>query len=631
MFVKITLFKTDFDEENIFIDEQNNTLKNRVLALKQKYDYLELPKSAYNPSEPFRIAANAFDVKGVYNYAIFDFDATENENTPINKYRYYFIRDVIFVNDNVSQLIVKEDILPRVYNYLSVKHCTPESYTYKNEDIKKRNYKNLISDNIYKNIKSVAKPRVVYGGNNKRYAFFYLIVTCLSGEPYNYEENGTTYPFFNLIFPFAYNIDDRQIFDSYFYYKNSGDEEKDPDEIAGLNRFWGLSYSQISGFKIVSTCIIQDLPCVESITYEGEPPTGRFLLTFAKTYVGAPTVYKTDVQSEKITEKVLRIAYGFSYINTDIDISEQFFEDFFDEYGKIGYKKITLSCAQTEVDIDPLLLFNTEIERGEKILFWQSLVPPYNVSIGRIRDFYKDYENLYYEKSCVVISNTLSAGTYTDNYTEFLRSNYNSSITGLTVQQSADKELLRVQQDLQATQFLYGGIKGAVGAIAQAKTTGGLSLLSFGLDTAFEAANLASSQKAARESLSINQEKENALLGLRLADIKNTPDTASFYGAISECVEQGKYPRVNFWENVGLEQAKRGHKMYGFTLPKDITQIKSHNRFDYIRAQNITFSFNNFSPTEFERVEIEDIFNKGIRLWWTLDGYKDFSLDNPEQ
>ena len=657
MFVKITLFKTDFDEENIFIPTNTEMpffdfqpkMEDRLSLLKSKYEYLELAKSSYNPSEPFRIAKNAFDIKGVYNYAVFDFDTEKgkNENTPINKFRYYFIRDIVFVNDNVSQLIVKEDILPRVYNYLDIKQCLPESYTYKKSRIKKRDYKILVNDNMYKALKSFSGA-ITYTFSEpyyetETYQLFFLIVTCLSDDTsYGYFENGVGYPFINLILPIIYNLTYDFIEDSDFSYKMIG--ENDYKNAKGITAFNALPYVSNAGFKIVGTCITSQLSCVSDFRVDS---TGHGFITFLKTNYG-DTVSDANLDFRHSSSgPVIKFSKGYMNVDNFIDLSDDFYFDFFDEYGKIGYKKITFSCAQTQQDIDPILFLRKtkfiDISKPDKIIFRQSFVPPYNVYLGFNNRKYDESENLlYYEKYGITLSNTLSAGTYTDNYTEFLRTNYNSTVTGLAVQQSASRDVLSAQQNLEETKYMLSAPQKAISSI-MGVVAGGLiggvvgagmmvgSGLSGAITPVTDLIGLQKSQQTARETLSINQEKENALLSLKISDIKNTPDTASFYGSIGDCVKHGKYPRITFWENVSLPIAKRGHKIFGFTLPQNINKIQSHYRFDYLRTKDLTLSFiNGFSPTELERAEIEDTFNKGIRIWWTLDDYKNFDLENSE-
>ena len=631
MFVKITLFKTDFDEENIFIPTNTEypffdfqpKMEDRLRLLKEKYEFLELPKSSYNPREPFRVAKNSFDIKGVYNYAVFDFDTEkgENENTPINKYRYYFIRDIVFVNDKVSQLIVKEDILPRVYNYIDIKQCLPESYTYKKSRIKKRDYKNLINDNIYIEKYGFSDAKRFVGENGAICQLFFIVCSCISSNEEIFNEDNTSYPFFNIAFPIFYNGTTRKVFNCETFLKTP--RENGYVKILSSNDFFNLQKTTLSGFKVLSTVITTYIDF--NIRFEEE----EFYLS--KFYIDSD--FDFSVRALPFGNE----NYNFLEVEQTYSQKKQLPNDFFDDFCKIGYKKIVLSCGSTEKEIDPLIFLDKKtFNFSNYCVFFQSLVPPYNVFFGNESDFGNSTTDgsefiTYYNNFGVTVSNMLSAGSYEDAYIEFLRTNYNATITGLNVQQVANRELLAVQQGLQIEQFAYKTAKGVMSGVVAGKLFGASAPASAILGVGFDYLSTQATMEANRESLSINQEKENALLSLKLSDIQNTPDSASFYGSISNIITSGKYPRVTFWENVSLPIAKRGHKIFGFTLPQNINKIQSHYRFDYLRTKDLTLSFiNGFSPTELERAEIEDTFNKGIRIWWTLDNYKNFDLENAE-
>ena len=647
MFVTVTLFNTNLDEENPYINFSGQT--ERIAAIKAKFGSgSTLPKSAYNPQHPFRIARNYLAIRGTFNYCVFDFG--EEFRNGYQRYRFYYIRDALYVNDNVCELIVAEDFWARIPP-IGI-NCLPETFTYKNEEVSKRFYKNVNASEVYKCVNTYAGKIKPFKINGELFCVVFLVISCLGSSEsiFSYDESGTTYPFGNFILPAVYNLTKKEMTLLKIFYTNTALQQSRV-EVSTLRDFYYFVKNTVDGFSVVSSTIVCSLPFINVTTYTENNETKIEIETKRNAYS-----LVSNFQELGFNHLFLPI-FRFDGVSADGDTynipNSAEIQSFFDEYAKMGYKKITFSCGVNSIDIDPLSFasFSSDgapITDERPFIFKQSLVPPYNVYFGkRAGALQSDFgeilgtlKNGYFNKQLYIITNSLTAGMYNDAYSDFLRSNYNSAITGLSVQQDAAQRELAIKQGAQTEIFKIQAIKKAAFAGAGLLSS---NPLTFGLgvgqaaDIAASGAQLITEQGANREILSNNQGKERALLELKLADIYNAPDSATFYGAIGDCVENALFPRVLFFENVALNEIKFSHKIYGYTMPKrveNIQQLKSHTRFDYIRANDIIIQGNYPDSMqvlqEVDRLLIEDAFSKGIRFWWTLDGYKDFTLANPE-
>ncbi len=648
MFVTVTLFNTNLDEENPYINF--NGPEERIQAIKNKFgDVSPLPKSAYNPQHPFRIAINYLAVRGIFNYCVFDFG--EDFSKGYQRYRFYYIRDALYVNDNVCDLIVAEDFWARIPP-IGI-NCLPETFTYKNEEVSKRFYKNVNASDVYKCVNTYAGQIKPFEINGELFCVVFLVISCL-GNPaptFYYAESGTPYPFANFILPTAYNLTKKEITTSRIFCTNPALSQSRV-EISTLQDFYNLTKNVVDGFSVISSTIVCSLPFIDTTTYTENNETRIEIVTRRTGYYILNNFSEIGFNNLFLPPLTFQGEYADEDAY-DIPNSAEI-QSFFDEYAKMGYKKITFSCGVNSIDIDPLSFASFSNDGAPIIderpfIFKQSLVPPYNVYFGKRTGALQNdggeilgtLKNGYFNKQLYIITNSLTAGMYNDAYSDFLRSNYNSAITGLSVQQDAAQRELAIKQGAQAEIFKIQTTKKAIFAGAGLLTS---NPLTFGLglgqtaDIATSGAQLITEQGANREILSNNQDKERALLDLKLADIYNTPDSATFYGAIGDCVENALFPRVLFFENVALNEIKFAHKIYGYTMPKrveNVQQLKAHTRFDYIRANDIIIQGNYPDSMqvlqEVDRLLIEDAFSKGIRFWWTLDGYKNFTLDNPER
>lgn len=628
MYVEISLFKTTFDEENIFVGNNKNDMEivlNSFPSDKRK----DLPRSPFNLKYPFRIAVNYFEVSRKYNYARYKFFNTQVETTPV-EIRYYFIRDYLSIDDTSCEIVVREDILAKIFYDLQYPEILPDRYTYKWGDIDYLNFdisdfKSTRFEYLYSNYFNLQKvplyTTATVAENKAATQFEYLGLIIVSITTNNLSDtiiSNTSYPILTILLPFEFTKNE------YFNIgiNNFGviDNNNITTSIVGIGNLKDLFKQYENGFKVISTNIsfniggYFDLERVSdkgqlnfksnnNIELEAYELNGlKFMrLRSIKNNTGGTV----PLQYQESKDNIIKYYNFGSYLD---DEEEQFRQS--------PFYNITIEQNNEENIINPLYYkaFNS-------VQFYKSFVPPYTCAIifTAPQSISPYNNNRYDDKVAIIINDDIAFINYTDAYTEFLRNNYNSLIIGQEVRHSYEwgqygikqsADLLKNTANITAN-FLSGSASGK----ARAATSIAKSIINPVEDAAL---------------LGLNQAKENALLNLILEDKKNAANSVNIVTSLSELYNEKTFIKINITKNIALNTYKENIKRYGVKAPYRIKNIKAHENFDYIRITDIIFNNDSIALSENERQAVEKYFNDGVRLWYDYEAYKDFTLDNPE-
>lgn len=640
MYVEISLFKTTFDEENIFVGNNKNdmeTVLNSFPSDKRK----DLPRSPFNLKYPFRIAANYFEVSRKYNYARYKFFNTQIETTPV-EIRYYFVRDYLSIDDTSCEIAVREDILAKIFYDLQYPEILPDRYTYKWNSINNKNYYTSEYNNErfsylfndFCNIEKVPKEAINSPTKSNDFDYMGMIIITFTAKTNGDLFEKTTidninYPIGTILIPFLF--DNKSYFKGYelnsFYYKK--------DDTYTLVNSAYLYYSLFSNtensFKIISTNVTLNIGgyfSIERRLIEIEEQeinaiifSDNDLIKFdiynissgiaAGNYLQLSSVNSTDTFNSNVPVNYQQVQNNSRfYYNPFIDILED--EQFLQE----PFYKIVISNHSIEKEINPLY-----IKSLNYLTYSKSFIPPYNVTINYTNYGNKQYQNNtnYTMEQSIIIDDNFSFIDFTDAFAEFLRNNYNSLIIGQQVRRSYEW----AEYGIKETANITKNITSIKGNLAMGGKAGNIKAKSGIINTIIDPIENAS-------LLGLNQAKENALLDLVLKDKKNTANDIALDSNISLIFNSLNFILINVGQNIALNTYKENIKRYGVKAPYRIKNIKAHENFDYIRITDIIFNNDSIALSENERQAVEKYFNDGVRLWYDYEAYKDFTLDNPE-
>lgn len=691
MYARITLLKTQIDEENIFVGTGLNDMYYKLRALTDKKEYI----GSFNPNDPFRIGLNYFLLDRKFNYAIFELadtlEAFENRDIKGNEdlTRFYFIRGFEFVNDNVTRLIVKEDILAKQFYPIknqTVK-CIPSRFTYPDTVLNKRNFQAVAGSGLFNVSEEVLNKRNIYVPIDQEYApdsikgknvcIGAIVVTYLDaantteeGGEINlsfYTENNTNYPFKTAVIPFCYNAITNEIISVPFRIGgyNANNIDGVPDKIISIDEAILFFKQTTAGFSVISSLFVDNIESLGfSLYYYKSVSVSPCVMLIANQNVVNYGRVRFDVDDETTGTNWFLSIINYSLTNaSDGNVNNVFKKEFLLDYDLKNivspYLKITFELCGQKIEIDPRMLNPAD----DKITFtmFQSLVPAYAVTVDFLYDSDEVTRLNYSNRGCFKLENSNSFMSFLDSYTEFIRTNYNAKITGLSVQQSNQNAILASQQaseqaallrgqetqtELAASSMVRQGINATAGTIgyglsgniggAVSSAVGGLTgIAGAAVDTSFIQAGARDvqgiTQAQQREALSLNQQKERAMLELQLQDLRNTPDQISISNSATLFLDMRAYARVTLWINERIDEIIFNHKIYGYSAPEMITDLKAHDTFDYIRTNNIIFLNNEtdgFYPSTADMLIIQDTFSKGVRVWYKLDKIKDYDNIN---
>lgn len=601
MQVRVVLYKSNFTDGDVFVGQSKADRQTQLSAL----PHLEV-SGAFNPTDPFRIVGNFLQYDRKYDYCQYFYTVDGSEIS-----RSYFIRGFEYVNDNLTRMIVTLDVIADNFHDLSFTNAFPDAYTYKAAVIESvlRSYE-TVAPEVYKITRSENFLLQVPVASGKLYYVGALIATAKVKNIIGFLQYGEAYPYAPFFFMFlidesgnVYNgsttIPDEPEFNNWSGFLASSQYPIIEGDIMPTIENYGsfLNLSVGSDFSFYSSTVNFSLGidfATEFFTYNNK----KYLAIYP---IGSET--GTGGGAWKRTELLGGNYYEYlSYIDVNIDLINIINVE--NIYDKIPYKKICIEFGENSIEIDPRI-FNIG---PAECRYVNSYVPPYGFSIAfttaRISDpnFYIEVLNEY--------------ASWRDSYADFLQNNYNSTITGLKVRQETASNNFGIKT-------ITGSLSDALGNIGKIATGNVLG----GVIGQFQSFTNTMGDTAIFNN---NQALERTLQDLKLADLQNAPDTASFASSIRQNWLGKKYIRFVWYENVFYSDALQKHKMYGFSNGVPITQFKSHTVFDYIRVRDIEFKNADLFLSSQEMALLLGQFANGIRIWYNLSDYKNFSVDNAE-
>lgn len=629
MYVKIELYKTNFDEENVFVGTTSQTVDN-VLDGFTADEKLVIPLSPFNLKYPFRLAIPYFNVARKYNYARYRFYNTQDETATPADTRYYFVEDFIPIDDQSTELRVREDILARVFYDLQYQSFLPDRLTYKKGIYSKVFNVEEYQSSRYRCISSFAHTGGLFnmtackdtGFANSDIILGAIIITAVTNNPTtNYTiEGGVKYPVLTLMLPFAFAISASKDYDTNFELVANRKFFVGVVQVGSIDEYISLAQYTTDGFKIISTDINFNLGGYFRTVFA----TDKYSIFDDASGISSDVIelgrkkYMRILQNNTQGTVPLQILPpGENAISVKGILTEYGKKELFANNGQLlqmPFIKFELRTNGKVKVINPLY-----ISDDFEFYYTQSFLPPYSKGI-----VYSP--NIYDNTVGFDASTQFGFFSYDDTYAEFLRANYNSQITGLKVSQESERGAAVVRG---VANILKAGVSGVTGvsAGAQYSATGvavgairGIGgVINAGIETAASAGELA-----------INQAKEQKLLDLKLADIQNLPDTVNISNALAIIWSERLFMVFGIFQNETIDTFIEDIKRYGVSAPVRSTTMKNHAVFDYVRCTDITFTQKSITLSEVERSAVEKYFRDGVRLWYDYSHYKDFNADNPE-
>lgn len=623
MYVRVTLYKTGFDLSNIFVGAGS---ADRLSALHAFPDSkkLILPAGAFNPQYPFRIRGNFLKYSRVYDYAEFEFANDESITQDVQR-RFYFVKDFTYINDDLTEINALEDIVGNIWWSVQYSRFFPERYTYRKSEggtCGLRKSSADFSPSIF-NYEPIFDGRVSFSKNgDTRYLGAIANVATYSSINI-YIEKGVNYPFeIDLIF-FEYD-EIGNVYDISGGYIEGDSQKK---TVATLNEFNAYCSQITEGFQIIQNYILLDLfDIVESVTYS----SGETKIKSKEYFSGIGGLWPYRQIGPRY---VCVIQKHEKDVAIPITIPN-------DPHFRSPYNTILSICNGKQIEIDPIYF---EANTNVNLSFFRSFIPPGNSTLFQT----DSYAEAYPEKSANFIpirkwdlGQMAPFGVFKDSYAEWVRTNYNSTILGLETQQKFDKERYKNDQAYAwGRAALSSGTSIAKGFLAKNPAKGVAGGL---IDTISTLGNQALNQAQAYDSLQFKLDEENALLSLKLEDIKSQPDTVNFQGGLGNALFNLSYFHIMLQTADNINYVKKYNDAFGYSFPKTVgwetsqyisaTTIKNHTRYDYIKATDVCFSpMSSIKLTQTELIQFKKQLSEGFRVWYSITSYKDFSENDEVQ
>lgn len=628
MWVQVSLFKLDIDPSNPWAG-QSPAAREAFFETTSEGNPIRIPRAPYNPRESFRVAYNWTQLEEKYNYAVYTFytNQTGNEGKTV---RSYFINDVAYVNDNVSELLVTRDIIGDSIHYLKLQRCYPSQYTYREEiasklpwasplkvsNVRTKDYDNEPSETnlagFITNGTSIDMTREWHFG------FLEIIASPSSSASLSYVENGMRYPFGVFYIPFAYSygssIEDCKIeSETPFTYGEF--------TLAALSDYKDILQGLQGNYSIIDVHVQLDVWRTVTAQAENIGTVTPGMSIKLNTLLSSSYVQFSTVVIEG--KYVIQVTQNNSGNITDYVTLPEF------NYGALNrapYCVFEAWRAGNVQELDPYIFSSLT---NNRIYYSISLIPPYSTT------FYLGIQART-RLPFVVLQDGGSFVMSSNEYIQWVRDNYNATVTGLAVRQDSERRqfendviygsIAQTTKDLSnvAASAVSGGSTGA--ATAAIRAAGNLAA-----DAVTNAGNAA--------NLDIKQETERALLDLRIADIKNVPDRVGINGIIYDICQKKAFSRIVRTVSVNIKEVKAYHKAFGYALLSPVTELRSHTKWDYVRVTDIDIIFtsdtDNFYLMSTERKLLKDMLSNGVRIWWTdtptpVNDYKVFDFSNSE-
>ena len=272
MRVDLKLYQTKIDEENLFV---GTSAEDRETSLNSVRINTTLTNMPYNPNDPFRLKGNFLEYQRKYNYCKFTYYINSaDEDTSVIKY--FFIKDFVYVSDDTCRMIADEDVLSNIFWKLKFSRFLPSKCTYNSRNLipKDRKYKAIETGGLFK---KTSEYNLLL--ENSGYGLGFVIFSCLCDgfqsywdkDSDVYFEDGQRYPFFNIVLPFLYDTDTKNIIDASdgqldFYFKDSSGVNYKLLDTSDFQDFASLT---LPGFSIISSIITTNLKSLVKFSKSG--------------------------------------------------------------------------------------------------------------------------------------------------------------------------------------------------------------------------------------------------------------------------------------------------------------------------------------------------------------------------
>lgn len=574
MYLRLTLYKSGFDPGNPFVGISKADRESALASLPQ----IQVTGS-YNPRRAFRISGNFLQYDRIYDYL--KYELSESDDFTNAWIRFYYVSSYDYVNDNETNINVIPDMCGTLWWDLKFSQINPQRYTYGESEDYVKTFATEFSSTLYQ-FTEVANFKLTAGSGMN--VGFIVNINSRSGAGYN--ENGVMqYPIAVDLVPFVYNNNSQLLSVPVRFQPTSA---ASPQIVINAPQLESYFLNKSDGN------LIDNFVWLDAGAYFTATESGNAIIIQPK----KPDTFITDNLPGSTPSDVICLTNN-TYVTGSYTIPSE--NNALNRAPFINYR---IELHNSFIDIDPLLFMP-----GDTLYFLQSFVPPFNCAV------YTQNAFLYRDKPLYYIQPQASFFNYNDAYTEFLRTNYNSTVMGLKTQQDfADKNM--------ALNIAHSGAKSIMNVANSQDVAGGLKELGgFAIDTI---ANFAANE--------LKKQQQNALLDLKMADLKNTPDSVSINGSLLQIIRNNSWLRVLKGTSPAYNFYKRYYARFGFALQNRVPLInlRTHVIFDYLQLTDCTFATDSIKLTQNEYSQLMQELSSGVRLWYSLGNYKNFTIANPE-
>lgn len=581
MEIKVTLFKSGFTPQNVFVGNGDAAQRRAALFTLPK---LELPQCPFNPEDPYRLEGNILLFRYNYDYAEYQYISDSN-----TEYRYFFITDFVYINDSVTRLTVIEDIISPLFYNLNLKEYYPENCTYKKSEL------SHVPIDIKDNIEYYTEDINYFNGiqqslndwNGTKVIPGFIIATIVTPQTKSgdldisrYIENGTEYTCATILLPFLYYPFTQQLHikTDDFYIKPAKTEI-----LIRNSHSYSILFTTPS-LTVVSTTISWDLPLLFNWQFRagvtGKPR--NVLLTPNSSWLTIEAFSINSISKALAISELRKNTYEFNIVN---ELNPLIFSS------RKPFKKIIFKIGGNIQEIDPYFIR----QMSRRIYLTFSLVPPYSYTV-----WFDPESNRQNPFTFTNLQLPLGFMSFNNAYKEWIESNYNSVVMGLELQQRTERQqqVLKIGSGILSTTIHPLGAFNAVRAIT---------------DTA---------------GLAIKQNEQKQMVDYKIKDLQNIPNKTSFISTIQYTLNNEEYPRISLYTNTFLPELIKRTEYYGISCVKKTDLKAKHNLYDYYSGTDFILEYKGLS--QIQRNQIYESFNNGVRIWYTLDNFLNFDIPNRE-
>lgn len=584
-------------------------------------------EASYNGARDFKIFKNYLSlINSGYNYMYFEYE---------NRWWYTFIDEVYYVNDTVCGIKVTTDFIQTFMFDVKWSKSRVCNRTYKKADFIGKNitYDNMfpISNDKYEILGSIKGPKNFIGKDLEYGSIGFMVITLnkscpfisnmFSGDTDNNIHNftwyeGKQYPFVLLYIPIK--ITEKGVETSINISIKTSKESNDVktlnynllDDLIDKISAYIVDYSIITqdiGFSTEwseafnATLLYHNDSAIEMVTIKMNEYTNFYCYTFGNHYKDSPS---------KITK-------SFVFNTNDIMLLQKYFKIFAGtrfESNEISFNDFILSGDSQNIDID----------------YVQSLIVPFK-SIFRI----KINNNGIMDKIKMFSLNTnvLICPYEVSAWAEYYSNNMASVNDGLQTKHKYEEQISK-------NNMTTKGVTAGVGMLAGVGMMFNPATVASGAGLAMASATSLANGVTTYENEKLNREKERALLEIAWNDIKSSPSSLNNLNSDMFCYLQSfgeeEYENTSaaiiaITYPANLDDIREFHKIYGFATHKveDYSHetLKKHTVFDYISFDDPILTAN--LPKDTIAI-IKEIYRNGIRFWYSIDTFLNYSIENEE-